>query len=46
MELSDGFLNFEKKTNETHTARTSLLIPKKTLIKVKLNKKNNNIKIN
>lgn len=29
MELSEGFLNFERKTHSTHNEKTSLLIPKK-----------------
>jgi len=36
MELSHGFRNLEKKIASTHTSKNSLLIPKKTLYKVKI----------
>eukprot|EP01022_Parablepharisma_sp_SALTPOND_P020353 TRINITY_DN368_c4_g1_i1.p2 TRINITY_DN368_c4_g1~~TRINITY_DN368_c4_g1_i1.p2 ORF type:complete len:718 (-),score=69.14 TRINITY_DN368_c4_g1_i1:6194-8347(-) len=34
MELSNGFVNLEKKTNRPHTARTSLLPPDQIIMKV------------
>jgi len=34
MELSNGFINLEKKTNKPHTAKTSLLPPDSVIMKV------------
>ena len=31
MELSKGFLNFEKKTHTPHHSKTSLLLPKRVM---------------
>ena len=37
MEISNGFLNLEKKTFSTHNSKTSLIIPKNILKQVFLN---------
>ncbi len=35
MELSEGFLNLEKKTSKTHNKKTSMILPKEIADKVK-----------
>jgi len=48
MELSDGFLNIEKKTSKTHNKKTSVILPKEISDKVKFmiyDKKDNLINV-